>query len=236
MDIDIKGKLLAGLPILVDKTLIYPLTLKEIFGYGYMNYQKNLWVFTEKIDDIFKDIPEEYKALNTFDIFLNFEGDNENFISSLKLFFKENTIIINKQIQIIALPNKQIIDRNNWIKFCEVINLQNNINKRDEKEQYNPKSARAKEIAEKLKKAKEKINKVKAKNNEDLDLLDLISAFASYNKNINILDVWNMTIYQFNDQFQRMQLWNDYDISIQSLLHGADSNKVDIKHFVCKLN
>lgn len=236
MDIDIRGKLLAGLPILVDKTLIYPLTLKEIFNYGYINYQKNLWIFTEKIEDIFEDVPDEYKELNTFDIFLNFEGDNENFISSLKLFFKEEAIVINKQIQIIALPNKQIIDRNNWIRFCEAINLQNNKNKKNEIEQYNPKSAKAKEIADKLKRAKEKINKVKAKNNEDLDLLDLISAFASYNKNVNILDVWNMTMYQFNDQFQRMQLWNDYDISIQSLLHGADSKKIDIKHFVCKLN
>ena len=39
-------------------------------------------------------------------------------------------------------------------------------------------------------------------------------------------------MYQFNNQFNRMQMIEDYDINIRSLLAGADSKKIQLKHYI----
>jgi len=127
-----------------------------------------------------------------------------------------------------------IISDNNFDLIIETIKKSNCLKTNNEDDDYNPANDKAKEIADKIRKSREKVNKLKAKNNESLDLFDIISAFSTYQK-IDLDRVYEMTIFRFYDQFKRMQKINEYDISIQSLLHGADPKKVEIKNFVCRL-
>ncbi len=127
------------------------------------------------------------------------------------------------------------VTENNYEDFKEVLMLQNCIKSTKSEDGYNPADDKARELIEKIKKTKEEINKIKANDGKNLNLLDLVSAFCASNKNVDIVRVWDLNIFQFNDQFKRTQLVSDYEISIQSLLHGADAKKVKINHFIAKM-
>ena len=133
-----------------------------------------------------------------------------------------------------AVVRNVFVDDRIYGELQECLRLVNGIDGSEKNVVYA--SDKAREIAERQRKAREKVNKIKSKNNEQLDYFDLISAFCSYNKSgVDIIQVWEYTIYQFNDQFKRMQLVDDYSISIQSILAGGDPKKVDVKHFISRL-
>lgn len=235
LDIDAELKLLSGSSFFVDNIEIKPFTIREIVDIGYVKYSLCLNIFSLELKDMFDEIPEEFQNVNIFDILINsgVEDVVNNFLDAIRLFLRNDAELVGQEVWLNGDGEIKIIDRYNWEKICKIIKLQNCID--SEKEDYNPANDEAKRIAENFKKAKEKINKIKSKSDEDLNLSDLISAFAFYNKNTNLMDVFNMSMYQFNNQFQRMQIINDYEISIQSILHGADPQKVNIKHFASKI-
>lgn len=236
MNIDDELRLLKGSSFFINKIEIKPLTISEIIELGYLQYHRYLKYFVEDIGDYFKDIPDEFKELTSFDVFINSNSDILNeFTDAIKFFFKENNIkILGGDMQAIIFPDNRFINRDNWLQYCEIINAQNCVNKNVD-DNYNPKSSKAKEIAEKLRKAREKINKIKSKNNEQLDFSDLISCLATNGNNLNLLNIFNLTIYQFNDQFKRMQMLEEYNINIRSLLAGADKDKIDLKNWISKI-
>jgi hypothetical protein len=63
-------------------------------------------------------------------------------------------------------------------------------------------------------------------------LYDLISIHASNSQNLNIKDIWNLTYFQFNNQFLVTQNIEDYHINIRALLAGAKSSDVNLKHYI----
>ena len=248
---DLELLLLSGLPIELNIGNIYPLKLKDIVKLRYSKY--NSYISLLLIDksqlnnnNDNKDI--DLNQITNFDIVFSSCLMDEQFrisyFNMLEVFFKETIQLgngffyfgnlIKNELDGIGLESNRIIYKNN---FNEIVNLLKQINsmKNKEENEFNPANDKAKEIADRMKKAREKINKVKAKSGEDLSLSDLISAFAFYNKNTDLNSIFEMTIYQFNNQFQRMQLVNNYEISVQSLLHGADPKKVEIKNFITKL-
>lgn len=249
-------RLLAGLPIHVNGVGdIYTKTLKEIAEIGESKYNQFLSILTVDIKDL--DVDEESKQkleednINTFIILLSQckndqSGEFKEMVENALSFFigQEVVLILNagvfyvgdkERLQTIEnLDNECLLTNDNYEEFKRILLSQNCI--KEKKEKYKPANKKAKRIAEKLKQSKEVINEQKSKSGEKLDLYDLVSAFSAYSNSVNIIDVWDLTFYQFNDQFQRTQLIEDYEISIQSLLHGADKNKVEIKHFIRKMD
>ena len=66
-------------------------------------------------------------------------------------------------------------------------------------------------------------------------LIDLISVLASKHNNLNIMNIWELNYFQFNDQFQRMQLIENYDMSVRQLLAGVDKKHVNLEHYIKKI-
>jgi len=234
---DLELLLLSGLPIELEMGILYPLKLKDIVKLGYIKY--NYYISLLLIDKSqLQNNDIDINDITNFDIVFQScvmdEKFRKSYFEMLELFFKETVQLGNGFFYFSELNEKKIIYKDN---FNEIIRLLKEINsmKNKEENEFNPANDKAKEIADRMKKAREKINKVKAKSGEDLSLSDLISAFAFYNKNTDLNSIFEMTIYQFNNQFQRMQLVNNYEISVQSLLHGADPKKVEIKNFITKL-
>ena len=227
--------MLANIPLEINNNIkIYTPKLRDIarVGESKYNYFLNLCLLNKKdlkIDDI-----------EVFDFILaNSYHDNEFetlFSSMLKFFTREEVIFYaDDNIACFLIGEDRLIFSNIEYDYLQnIVRVQNGI--KDDSEKYNAANEKAKQIAENIRKAKEKINKLKNKNNEQLTLFDLISSYASNGNNTNIIDVWEMNIFQFNNQFQRMQMVEEYEINIQSLLHGADPNKVKIKHYISKLN
>lgn len=240
MDEDLSLKLLGNLPIeIIDVGKIHPPTLREIVDMGYSRYNcllANLLVDKNNISN--SDNLAEISNLTTYDIVNALCYNNPVFLFELlqvfELFFKEELLYCDKGFFYFGkLEDQRFIYKDNYelVKniICEAscIKTKNN--------NVNPINEHAKKIADDLERARQKINKVKAKTGETLTLNDLISSFASFNK-MDINTVFNYTMYQFDNQFKRMQLVNNYEISIQSLLHGADPKKVEIKDFIINLN
>ena len=234
---DLELLLLSGMPIELNFGKLYPLKLQDIVKLGYSKY--NYYISLLLIDK--SNLQNEEDNLNditNFEVIYEICNFNEqfkkNYFNMLELFSKETVRLWNGFFYFGDLKEERIINKDNFDEFIILLKEINcMINKEDN--EFNPANEKAREIAERIKRAREKINKVKSKSGENLSLSDLISAFAFYNKNTDLNSIFEMTIYQFNNQFQRMQLVNNYEISIQSLLHGADPKKVEIKSFIAKL-
>ncbi len=207
---------------------------------------KGITPFILILSQCLQDKSEEF--LKTIqDAFSFFLKEKTIFIPQLNIFFLGSEDRLNDFLNNVKdagskedlekiLEGEKTVNENNFNEFVDVLKVQNCLGDKQEEEKYKPSNKKAQEIADKLKKSKEKINKIKAKKGETLDLGDLISAYSAYSNSVDIIKVWELTFYQFNNQFQRTQLINDYEINIQSLLHGADPKKTKIKHFVSKMN
>lgn len=82
------------------------------------------------------------------------------------------------------------------------------------------KSKAAQRILEKLKKAEKKKSKV----DKRFELGNLISAVAVRSNSLNIINIWDITIYQLYDQFSRLRIDTSYDISKRSVSVWGDSD------------
>jgi len=222
--IDDELRLLKGSSFFIDKIEIKQLTLNEITDFGYTKYQQMLNVYILELEDIVKEIPEEFNEIKIFDLLLNSGIDDllENLLSSIYLFFKPNKIdVISNEI---ILDDKKI-NRDNWDFICEIIKMQNCV-KRAEKEEYNPGNERARKFIEKLNAMKKDLPKIKS----DITLPSMISGVAWKAQNINIKNIWDLTIYQLYDALNRLNLIDDYQFTLTGIFAGTvDGKKIDMK-------
>ena len=66
-------------------------------------------------------------------------------------------------------------------------------------------------------------------------MADLISIFAEAEK-MPPQDVYrNYDVYQFNDQFNRLKIMDEYHVNIQALIAGAKSEDVKLQHWISKI-
>lgn len=235
---DIKLKLLAGLPINVDGVgKLYPLTLRDIAEIGEKTYNSYLNVLCFDIEDL--DISDEIKnieGITTFDIIMSNCIQNKEFkstvIDSLSLFFREDVNFslekINESdfylLHIGDLKDQRIIHRENFESIKDILKQQNNISKAKE-EEYNPANETARKLIEKIKKNKQ--NAPKPKNN--IDLHSIISGVA-WKSHIGINNVWDLVICQLYDAYYRLDIVDNYEKTLYGVYAGTiDAKKTDFK-------
>ena len=75
--------------------------------------------------------------------------------------------------------------------------------------------------------------KAKKKNGEtDIELSDLIASLAIGNNGYNMLNVWDLTYYAFQDQLKRMSWREEFDINTRASLAGAKIDKNKLSHWI----
>ena len=75
--------------------------------------------------------------------------------------------------------------------------------------------------------------KAKKKNGEtDIELSDLIASLAIGNNGYNMLNVWDLTYYAFQDQLKRMSWREEFDINTRASLAGAKLDKDKLSHWI----
>jgi hypothetical protein len=242
-------KLLRGKEILIDGVgILKPITINEITEIGEKNFYQYLNNLCFNIDDLNATEEQRENFLNnnitTFQIILSVCLHDLEYlqliIKSLKFFFKEDVCFV-KSLGVFFLNEfneYRFISEKNFEDIKTIIRLQNGLSKNDILDE-NPKDERTKILLEKRRKAREKLEKAKSKNNnsdsEPLTFADLVSIMCANANGVNHENVWNMNFYMFQNQFQRMKLIDDYDISIRSLLAGANSDETDFKHYMSHL-
>lgn len=242
---DLELIMLSGKKIDVGIGYLYPLTIGDITEIGYSKYNQYLNTIAFTLDDIRKvyDLKED-ATIFTFIVFycLTDEDYKNTLLKTLSLFFKEEVKFYTSDDEygyfyLGNIEDNRKINELNFEYIQYLIKRMNNITKEDYEEE-NPSDARAKEILEKRKKARDLVAKAKSKDSDDgepLTFADLVSILASNGNGVTPFNVWDMNIYLFNNQFNRMKMLDDYDVNIRSLLAGADPKKIELKHWMSKI-
>lgn len=233
IDESMKLKLLAGQPIQIsDVCLVHPLTINEIAYMGYESYDIALTnlIAEPKDFNIPNEMIQEYD-LDTFKVICdgmnNANDEYRNLIKkSIQIFVREDVMYFNDVFCIGDINDSRILSRDNYEEFKRIIKLQNCIDKK-QGEFDNLANSKAEEIAKKILKGRQSIE-----GKEKIYFDDLISVLAANGNGLNIKNVWDLTMYQFNNQFSRMKMIEDYDINIRSILAGADANQIELKHYI----
>lgn len=251
--INLEHNLLMGNPIYLGDIPTYSITLGQMvnFSYGgyvacnnlinllcmsddksseYLNRESSTWEFL--LNSIYCELLEIQKQNLT-------SNNTNNFLLFslplfLELFFQENVKFNTDGYFILENTNKICLSENNFNDFRLILKERNCLSDSDEADYDNPANDMAKKLLEKRKKLRNKVKRLKHTDSE-INLADLISIFAEAN-HMPLQDVYNRyDMYQFNNQFNRLKIMEDYQVNIKALLAGAKSEDIDFQHWLSKI-
>lgn len=224
-------------------------TLREIADVRYETYNTYLNFLVITPEDIikvfepdklewYKELPSEQKSkISTFNVIIN-SPFNKLLEETLNFFFVDK-VIFNKKTQSYFLYEKEelylqkekptgIIHTLNYSDIADIILQRNGKTRNASDEDISKiKNKKALEIYLKLQKGKEKqINQ--NENQKKVSIPNMISALAGIHNSLNIINIWDLTIFQLIDQFQRQQVKLMYDITSTGVsVWGNEKNKFD---------
>ncbi|EJW14021.1 hypothetical protein M5X00_29565 [Paenibacillus alvei] len=245
-EIDLKLKLFSGRAMTAEGYGdIEPLTIREIVDVGYSEYMKCLNIMTLTTKDFLDEEPDDISIL---DLLLVYGGEEIEhvFEQALSLFLKGEIVVDKEDMRVfVKVSNEEIyiVNKENYREIQEVIKWQNYINNFDEKKldsNFDPADEETRKLKEQMDAVAKRRDELKRKQNQsdsdkdedDIDFYDILSAISSKSYGINELNVLDLTVYQVYRKFKRMEIIDQYDISIKSILAGAKDIK--IKHWSSK--
>nr|DAM62672.1 MAG TPA: hypothetical protein [Caudoviricetes sp.] len=254
---DLEHKLLKGSPLLLGNILTYKVTLGEMVDHGFTQMQNVIYILCmedEKAADYMKKPFENpstflYVYANMFTEYTRIKNGQINdkdtplsnsILSFLSLFFKrEVTFNPNYGFIIDGKSGKpSVLAERNYDEFRTILKERNCLINLDDINEDNPNNEITRKLLEKRKKLREKIKKAKHANEDEdgLSMADLISIFAEA-EHMPLQEVYEKyDIYQFNNQFNRLKIMDDFHVNIQALLAGAKDKDFKIQHWLSKLN
>lgn len=169
--------------------------------------------------------------LSMFDLISSDQGLREQYCSALNLFLEE-TVSWNEHYQAFFTYTEKdedgsiipfgIIHRGIFDELCQVILQLNGINSSETMfDESKAKNKHALKILQKIKKGQEAQKK---KGDSRMELPNMISALSCRHSSINLTNIWDLTVFQLYDQFQRQQMNTVYDIKCMSLAAWGDKN------------
>ena len=246
MKID-KGSLLSPFPLNFYGLKIYKPTLREIYGeIGFANYNRytNLLTMSNiEIEKYYNSINQPVEELEPFLWLLKMAKQDNTFLLELTLAFftylKKKLIIKDDKFYFQEDKKFFCLTRENFSDFQKIIRLLNcadlDEDEEEEREIITDNLKMKKKFLEKRKKLKEAKAKEKLKNQqkgEKIDAAGVISALCVYNSGYNMMNVWDLTIYQLYNQFQKSQKKEKHDNDYSALLAGADSKKIKLTNWI----
>lgn len=227
--------LLSPGPVYIQDTggIISP-TLKDISFIGIQTYQYYLGILSMSAQSFFEmsDLKEQYDMLpeeekSKINIFELLTGSNQmvSLLEKIFNFFMADTVIYSPTDKyFIVKKDKDIvgtINRKNYNNVCNLI-YQRNYIKYQSEDVNNIKSKKAAEIMKKIQKGKS--NRRHSEPDKNFELGNVISAVASKSNSLNILNIWNLTVYQVWDCFARLSNNIIYDIQSMSVAAWGDKD------------
>lgn len=224
-------------------------TLREVSHIGYLTYQGFLslllldtksYLSAMKLHDIAK-----YENLPFFDILIYDKNLRDSVCNALNFFLtdevsfdEEHNVFVTYNGSLDEHNQKQptgIIFAENYTELTDVILQRVNISRSDaEYENVKLKNKTAALLLEKIKKGTEMSRK---KVDKKLSLANIISSLASHHKSINMTNIWDLTVYQLYDQFNRQRLNDCYDIqSLHIAAWGNSEGKFDDTQWFSLMN
>ncbi|MCD2492491.1 hypothetical protein LQE92_07580 [Lacrimispora sp. NSJ-141] len=256
---DLEHRLLKGSELYFENHPIYKISLGKMVDFGYSKAQSIIGILCMDDEKTRALLPEnitpstylmmafnlyrEQKQMEAGILPENFE-DTPLWISIpvfLELLFRKHVIFQLDSGFIIGNEPDDffILGSHNYGSFREIIRERFCLTDSEDWNEENPADARTKSLLERRKKLREKVSKLKSNvgsdENEGLSMADLISIFAEA-EHLPLQDVYDKyDIYQFNNQFNRLKIMDDYHVNIQALLAGAKSEELHMQHWLTKI-
>ncbi len=229
-------ELLSPDPIYIQKSggIISP-RLKDISSIGFNTYQYYLSILLMDLKAYFAmlDKAEQYEALskedksqiNIFDLLIMNEQSTALLENILNFFIKETVTYSSQNRNFLIYDNEEvvgIITKENYSRICDLIFQRNCIKSEHKEDLSKVKSKKALEIMKKLQKGRA-VKAKQSKSDKNMELGNIISAVANKSHSLNILNIWDLTVFQVWDCFLRLSNNSIYDI--QSMSVAAWGNK-----------
>ena len=142
----------------------------------------------------------------------------------LTLLFPQTKIIFTPRSILLNINQENIIiDEGNFEQLQDVL-IQQFCLQGSGQEQYNPKDKKAREIAQKLMKARQKVAKLKATENSGSMFTQYLSVLT-IGTSLTLKDAMELTMYQLYDLIERYSMYLNWDIDIRSRMAGAKVDK-----------
>ena len=142
----------------------------------------------------------------------------------LTLLFPQTKIIFTPRSILLNINQENIIiDEGNFEQLQDVL-IQQFCLQGSGQEQYNPKDKKAREIAQKLIKARQKVAKLKATENSGSMFTQYLSVLT-IGTSLTLKDAMELTMYQLYDLIERYSMYLNWDIDIRSRMAGAKVDK-----------
>lgn len=240
-------RLLHGDPVIFrDICLIYSPTLGEIATTGLDKFYEYLSVtMIEKPKVTDRKIAELLKAISNFEYIILLTQMDE---TQRDLIGRAFQFFTHEQVQFVANPpmivfgdpsEKRVVTKDTYDDFQYLISLACAMVDTSEEriEIFEDDSPRVKDIKRKMlegRKARAKAKKKKSSaSGSDVKVSDLIASLpVGSNGGVNIIDVWNLTYYAFQDQLKRMSWREEYDINTRAAMAGAKIDKEKLSHWI----
>lgn len=185
--------------------------LKDISLIGMKTYQYYLSLLLTELS-VFDAFPSNPEISVLFQSALNFFIQEEVSFSA-----RDNCFLVQTDGKLIGTVTKD-----NYPIISDIICQRNSMKSRQSEDLSKVKNKKALEIMEKLQKGRaEKAKQTKLDKN--MELGNIISAVANKSQSLNILSIWDLTVFQLWDCFSRLSNNNIY--AIQSMSVAAYGNK-----------
>lgn len=158
----------------------------------------------------------------------------------LGVFYKDEDgriQIDSEKLDTLPEENLRVLHRDNFDEVVQVMKFQNGIAKVNKEDIENPADEATRKLMEQMKENREKVNRMKSLEQPDgddsIDISDIISAVSAKSYSVNKFNIWDLTLYQLYDEYGRLELIDNYDVSVRAIMAGAE--KVDLTHWSSKI-
>lgn len=236
---------MCGVPVIYeDICLVKSPKLKEIAATGLDKFYQYLsLIMIEKPTMEDQEVSKLLSPLSDFEYLIllsQMDVENNKLISAAFEFFTEDkpTFIPEKSnIVLGSLDERRILTKDNFSGFQDLVGL--SCAMRDPSEEtiiiYEDDSPKVKELKMQMIQGRKdrKKSKHKSKGKEsNLTLPDLVGSLAIGTGSYNIINVWDLTYYAFQDQLKRMSWREEFDINTRASLAGAKIDKNKLSHWI----
>lgn len=241
----VKAVTLHDIDLLPKKQMDYSLYI-QVLRMTREDYIKLAQVDEEKLGEIEAFLTDNGLKLTIFDLITTNPTTLNELILAFNFFFAEEVVYDPKASAFLLYASLRTdedgnfiedpvgtVTRNNYDDVTDII-LQRCFAKSDEDEEEEEprfKNEKARKMYERQKAARERIKKQQATANaEFLDLGNIVRHLASRQNGLNMLNIWEMTIYNVYDQFEIERQNVGYELSFRnySIWGGDEKHKFDI--------
>ena len=220
------------LPIPELQTTIHQPTIKEISLIGEQDFFIGIQLLCIKKQMYIQD-ENLLNSTNNFQIFMAIMNEKQTAEKKtavqqvLTLLFPQSNVIFTPRSIVLNSPQGMVtIDEGNFEILQQLLNEQFCL-KGSGQEQFNPEGQKAKEIAQKLMRARQRVaeQKMQGEGGSGSMFSQYLSILTIAIGSMSLTDLSNLTMYQIYDLIERYTLHLNWDLDIRSRLAGGKPDK-----------